>query len=221
MNIENNIKRIKQSLPKNCQLIAVSKTQPTGKIMEAYSAGQRHFGENKVQELTRKYEELPQDIHWHMIGHLQTNKVKFIVPFVYLIHGVDSLKLLQEINKQASKINRVIPCLLQVHIATEETKFGFSESELQQLLGSTDLKELKNVKVVGLMGMATLTDNDTQIRNEFKKLKALFEKIKNLSVGSSVEMKELSMGMTSDYSIAAEEGSTLVRIGTMIFGERN
>jgi len=221
MNIENNIKTIKQSLPPGCRLIVVSKTQSEGKILEAYQAGQRDFGENKVQELTRKYETLPKDIHWHMIGHLQSNKVKFIAPFVGLIHGIDSLKLLQEINKQGQKINRVIQCLLQIHIAKEETKFGFSEDEIIELLKSFDWKNLSNIKITGLMGMATLTEDGEQIRNEFKLLKNLFEKIKAMNLPKNIEMKELSMGMSSDYSIAAYEGSTMVRIGTAIFGERN
>lgn len=221
MNIENNIKTIKQSLPTHCRLIVVSKTQSDVKILEAYRAGQRDFGENKVQELTGKYEALPKDIQWHMIGHLQTNKVKFIVPFVNLIHGVDSLKLLQEIDKQGRKINRVIPCLLQVYIADEETKFGFSEEEIIHLMKSEELQKLSSIKINGLMGMATLTENTEQIRSEFKGLKALFEKIKTLTLPANVEMKDLSMGMSSDYKIAAEEGSTLIRVGTAIFGERN
>lgn len=221
MNIENNIKTIKQGLPTDCRLIVVSKTQLEGKILEAYQAGHRDFGENKVQELTQKYEALPKDIQWHMIGHLQSNKVKFIVPFVTLIHGVDSLRLLQEINKQGQKINRVIPCLLQVHIADEETKFGFAEAEIIQLMSSTELQNLPNIKITGLMGMATLTENTEQIRTEFKGLKTLLEKLKNMTLPTNVEMKELSMGMSSDYKIAVEEGSTLIRVGTAIFGERN
>jgi pyridoxal phosphate enzyme (YggS family) len=221
MNIENNIKTIKQSLPTPCRLIVVSKTQSEGKILEAYQAGQRDFGENKVQELTQKYEALPKDIQWHMIGHLQSNKVKFLVPFVSLIHGVDSLKLLQEIHKQGQKINRIIPCLLQVHIADEETKFGFSEEEILHLMKSSELQTLSSITINGLMGMATLTENAEQIRNEFKGLKALFEKLKSMTLPPHVEMKELSMGMSSDYKIAAEEGSTLIRVGTAIFGERN
>lgn len=221
MNIENNIKTIKQSLPTHCRLIVVSKTQSEGKILEAYQAGQRDFGENKVQELIQKYETLPNDIQWHMIGHLQSNKVKFIAPFVSLIHGVDSLKLLQEIHKQGQKINRIIPCLLQAHIADEETKFGFSEEDIIQLIRSTELQSLSNIKINGLMGMATLTENAEKIRSEFKGLKTLFEKIKIMTLPPHVEMKELSMGMTSDYKIAAQEGSTLIRVGTAIFGERN
>lgn len=220
MNIENNIETIKQSLPKGCHLIAVSKTQSVAKIMEAYEAGQRVFGENKVQELTQKYEALPKDIQWHMIGHLQSNKVKFIVPFVHLIHAVDSQKLLQEIDKQGRKINRVINCLLQLYIADEETKFGFSENEVMQLLSSSDVKYLSYIKIIGLMGMATLTEDTERIRKEFRGLKSLFEKIKSMKLPTIIEMKELSMGMSSDYIIATEEGSTMVRVGTAIFGER-
>ena len=220
MNIENNIETIKQSLPKGCHLIAVSKTQSVAKIMEAYEAGQRVFGENKVQELTQKYEALPKDIQWHMIGHLQSNKVKFIVPFVHLIHAVDSQKLLQEIDKQGRKINRVINCLLQLYIADEETKFGFSENEVMQLLSSSDVKYLSYIKIIGLMGMATLTEDTERIRKEFRGLKSVFEKIKSMKLPTIIEMKELSMGMSSDYIIATEEGSTMVRVGTAIFGER-
>jgi pyridoxal phosphate enzyme (YggS family) len=190
------------------------------KIQEAYAAQQRLFGENKAQELTGKYEALPKDIEWHMIGHLQSNKVKYIISFVHLIHAVDSLKLLLEIDKQAGKVNRTVNCLLQVYIAAEETKFGFSETELIEMLRSDQFKMLKNIQVIGLMGMATLTADQDQIRKEFKSLKALFDKIKLMKLPSA-EMKELSMGMSGDYKIAIEEGSTLVRIGTAIFGERN
>ena len=220
MSIKNNIEKFTQTLPAGCRLIAVSKTQPVEKITEAYAAGQRLFGENKAQELTAKYEALPKDIEWHMIGHLQTNKVKYIAPFVHLIHSVDSFKLLTEIDKQAKKVSRTIRCLLQVHIAREETKFGFSESEVLDMLQSGQFQTLKNIQVCGLMGMATLTDDVAQIRNEFKGLKTLFEKIKAVQI-ASVSMEELSMGMSSDYAIAIEEGSTLIRVGTAIFGERN
>ena len=220
MSIKNNIEKFTQTLPAGCRLIAVSKTQPVEKIKEAYAAGQRLFGENKAQELTAKYEALPKDIQWHMIGHLQTNKVKYIAPFVHLIHSVDSFKLLTEIDKQAKKVSRTIRCLLQVHIAREETKFGFSESEVLDMLQSGQFQTLKNIQVCGLMGMATLTDDVAQIRNEFKGLKTLFEKIKAVQI-ASVSMEELSMGMSSDYAIAIEEGSTLIRVGTAIFGERN
>ncbi|HTJ52223.1 MAG TPA: YggS family pyridoxal phosphate-dependent enzyme [Cyclobacteriaceae bacterium] len=220
MNIKNNITEIKHNLPAACKLIAVSKTKPNELILEAYSGGQRLFGENKVQELTDKYESLPKDIEWHMIGHLQSNKVKYIAPFVGLIHGVDSIKLLEEINKQGSKVNRVIPCLLQVHIAEEETKFGFSEAELLEAIQSPVVATLKNINVVGLMGMATFTDNTDQIRREFKSLKMLFDKVKALKLTDQVVMQELSMGMSGDYKIAVEEGSTMVRVGSSIFGGR-
>jgi pyridoxal phosphate enzyme (YggS family) len=221
MHIENNIKSLLQSLPKSCSLIAVSKTHPPEKVLEAYNAGQRKFGENKVQELTQKYEVLPKDIEWHMIGHLQSNKVKFIVPFVTLIHAVDSLKLLVEIDKQAQKVNRIINCLLQVHIADEETKFGFSENELIDLIKSDEFKKLTFVKIEGLMGMATLTENEAQIRNEFRSLKSIFEKINLMKLSGNIAMNELSMGMSSDYKIAMEEGSTMIRVGSAIFGTRN
>jgi pyridoxal phosphate enzyme (YggS family) len=221
MNIRNNIEKFAQSLPPGCRLVAVSKTQPTENILEAYHAGQRVFGENKVQELTTKYEALPKDIQWHMIGHLQSNKVKYITPFISLIHSVDSVKLLQEIDKQARKAKRVIDCLLQIHIAAEETKFGFSEEEAFQLFQSETLVQLSNIKITGLMGMATLTKNVDQIRKEFRGLRSLFEKIKSQYTNDRVDMKELSMGMSSDYTIAIEEGSTFIRIGTAIFGERN
>ena len=221
MSIKNNIERLRESLPLGCSLIAVSKTQPVEKIHEAYSAGQRVFGENKAQELTQKYEALPKDIQWHMIGHMQSNKVKYIAPFVHLIHSVDSLKLLMEIDKQALKNNRIINCLLQIHIADEETKFGFSETEAVELLQADAMKNLSHVRIVGLMGMATLTEDANKIRREFKALKSAFEKIKLMSLPKNIEMKELSMGMSSDYKIAVEEGSTMVRVGTAIFGERN
>ena len=221
MNIRKNIEILTQSLPKGCNLIAVSKTQPIEKIQEAYAAGQRLFGENKAQELSKKYEALPKDIQWHMIGHLQSNKVKYIAPFVHLIHSIDSLKLLQEIDKQGSKNNRIISCLLQLHIADEETKFGFSEDEVLTLIQSGELQKLSHVKIVGLMGMATLTPDSGKIKNEFHNLKRIFDKLKASTLPPNIEMKELSMGMSSDYTIAAEEGSTLVRIGTAIFGERN
>lgn len=220
MNIRNNIEQLTQTLPTGCRLIAVSKTQPVEKIQAAYAAGQRLFGENKAQELTTKYEQLPRDIEWHMIGHLQSNKVKYIAPFVHLIHSVDSLKLLIEINKQGQKVNRVINCLFQIHIAEEDTKFGFSEAEVFEVLKSDTFKSLKNIRITGLMGMATLTIDEAQIRKEFKSLKTLSDKIKNTNF-PSVSMEELSMGMSSDYKIALEEGSTLIRIGTAIFGERH
>jgi hypothetical protein len=197
----------------NITLVAVSKTKPVEDILELYNLGHRDFGENYVQELTEKAEKLPNDIRWHFIGHLQTNKVKSIVPFIYLIHGVDSLKLLKEIDKQAEKNKRVIDCLLQVHIAQEETKFGFDETELL----NSELKQFSNVRIKGLMGMASLTDDINKIRIEFKSLKILFEKLKT----QNPELSILSMGMSADYKIAIEEGSNMVRIGSLLFGERN
>jgi len=220
MNIKKNIETFTPSLPKGCILIAVSKTQPVEKIQEAYDAGQRNLGENKVQELAAKYEALPKDIQWHMIGHLQSNKVKYLAPFVHLIHSVDSLKLLQEINKQGRKNSRIINCLLQIYIADEETKFGFSQDEAIELFQTGILENLNRIKIAGLMGMATLTNDVNQVRSEFKALKSLFAKIKSMTLSKNVEMKELSMGMSSDYTIAVEEGSTMVRVGTAIFGER-
>jgi PLP dependent protein len=220
MNIKNNINNFLQNLPGGCKLIAVSKTQPVGKIEEAYHAGQRRFGENKVQELVPKYEALPKDIEWHMIGHLQSNKVKYIAPFVHWIHAVDSEKLLTEINKQAGKVNRTISCLLQIHIATEETKFGFSREEVLDFLHRADIDKFHHVRINGLMGMATFTDNEDQVRREFRSLKNLFEEIKSQSLPAVIDMKELSMGMSGDYKIAIEEGSTMIRVGSAIFGER-
>jgi pyridoxal phosphate enzyme (YggS family) len=209
----------KELAPTGCRLIAVSKTQSVEKIREAYAAGQRLFGENKVQELTDKHAQLPGDVEWHMIGHLQRNKVRFIAPFVGLIHSVDSLRLLEEINKQGEKIGRIIPCLLQVHIATEDTKFGFDREELLSAL--PEIKKMNWVAVKGLMGMGTFTDDAEKVRGEFRHLKGIFDEIKNTAATDNIEMKELSMGMSGDYRIAAAEGSTLVRIGTSIFGARN
>lgn len=220
MNINNKITNLNQTLPSGCKLVAVSKTQPLEKLEEAYAAGQRIFGENKVQEVIPKFEALPKDIEWHMIGHLQSNKVKFIAPFIHLIHSVDSGRLLEEINKQATKVGRTIPCLLQLHIAKEETKFGFSEEEVTEFLSSPSFKSLQNVKIIGLMGMATFSDNPEQVRNEFRSLKKFFDSLKNSSLPTGVEMKELSMGMSGDYKMAIEEGSTMVRVGSAIFGSR-
>lgn len=203
---------------KKCKLIAVSKTQPVNRIMEAYQAGQHVFGENKAKELEKKWGELPKDIEWHMIGHLQTNKVKYIAPFVSLIHSVDSQKLLEEINKQGNKLNRVIPCLLQVHIAKEESKFGLSYEALMSILDQVN--NYPFVKVTGLMGMATLTDDVEQIKYEFGNLKQHFDELKSKKFSKNIEMKDLSMGMTSDYKHALDMGSTMIRIGTAIFGER-
>lgn len=220
MDIKSNIKAINDTLTAGCKLIAVSKTQPIEKILQAYQTGQRVFGENKAQEMLAKYEALPKDIEWHMIGHLQSNKVKYIAPFVSLIHSVDSVRLLEEINKQGQKINRIIPCLLQMYIANEDTKFGFSQEEVIELLDNYPLS-FHNVRVVGLMGMASFTNNQQQIRTEFRSLKAFFEQIRTMPLPPHVEMKELSMGMSGDYLIGMGEGSTLVRIGTGVFGERN
>ncbi|HTH55817.1 MAG TPA: YggS family pyridoxal phosphate-dependent enzyme [Cyclobacteriaceae bacterium] len=221
MDIRNNIEFFrKQFAGKGCKLVAVSKTHPVEKVMEAYDAGQRIFGENKVQEMCAKQPALSSDIEWHLIGHLQTNKVKQVTPFVSLIHSVDSFKLLEEINKQGKKIGRTIPCLLQVFIANEETKFGFDERELIELIELNAIALLDYVNVVGLMGMATFTEDKNQVRKEFKSLKSLSDKIRKMNLPSNIEMKELSMGMSQDYEIAIEEGSTLVRIGTAIFGSR-
>ncbi|MEZ4946361.1 MAG: YggS family pyridoxal phosphate-dependent enzyme [Cyclobacteriaceae bacterium] len=219
MSIKNNINLLQRELSdKKCKLIAVSKTQPIEKIMEAYSAGQRLFGENKVKELESKWNNLPKDIEWHMIGHLQTNKVKYIAPFVSLIHSVDSQKLLEEINKQGNKANRVIPCLLQVHIANEDSKFGLKYDELLTLLETVN--DYPFVKVTGLMGMATLTEDESIIRKEFAQLKQYFDDLKSKKFSKNIEMKELSMGMSADYGIAVELGSTMVRVGTALFGDR-
>lgn len=222
MTIKSNIKDLLTELNNTkAKLIAVSKTQPIEKIREAYEAGHRIFGENKAQEMTAKYQSLPKDIEWHMIGHLQSNKVKYIAPFVALIHSVDSIKLLEEIDKQGKKAGRIIPCLLQVHIAREETKFGFDADEVVSLLSGSSLLELKNIEIKGLMGMATFTENEDLIRKEFRSLKILFSDLKEHKLPTNMRMEELSMGMSSDYKIAVQEGSTYVRIGTAIFGERN
>jgi pyridoxal phosphate enzyme (YggS family) len=221
MVIKNNIAKFSALLvPYSARLIAVSKTHPVEKIQEAYESGQRLFGENKVQEMVAKQPLLPADIEWHLIGHLQRNKVKYIAPFVSLIHSVDSLRLLEEINKQGALCNRVIHCLLQVFIADEETKFGFDAGEVMPLLQSPQLPSMSHIQIDGLMGMASLTDNREQIRSEFRSLKMLMETINQLPLPANVRMKELSMGMSSDFTMALEEGSTLVRIGTAIFGHR-
>lgn len=222
MSITENIESVKELIKEyNCKLIAVGKTKPVEMLMEAYQAGVRDFGENKVQELTEKYEQMPKDVRWHMIGHLQRNKVKYIIPFIYLIHGVDSLKLLREINKQAGKIERKVNCLLQIHIAEEESKFGLSEEELFGILRSDELRSSRYVNIIGLMGMATFTDDQVQVRKEFKNLKHIFDKVKSApNLPAHVQMQELSMGMSGDYHIALEEVSTMVRIGTTIFGSR-
>lgn len=221
MSITKNLEEITRSLPKNVKLIAVSKTKPVPDLEEAWRWGQRAFGENKVQELVSKYEVLPKDIEWHMIGHLQTNKVKYIVPFVKLIHGVDSGELLAKIDKEAGKVGRVVDCLLQFHIAEEETKFGLSEEEANGLLQSSAYREMRNVRVIGVMGMATFTDDQAQVHKEFKHLKEIFDRLKLRYFSGQDYFKELSMGMSEDYRIAVEEGSTMVRIGSSIFGARN
>lgn len=226
INIQNYHSILKE-LNNKATLVAVSKKKPVEDIQALYHSGQRDFGENYVQELVDKYKQLPEDIRWHFIGHLQSNKVKFIAPFVYLIHGVDSISLLKEINKQAAKNNRVINCLLQIYIAKEETKFGFDEHELNQLNG---LPELKNISIVGLMGMASFSDDMNLVRSEFKNLKSIFDSFAKLSTpsermfiraGTNHQLSTLSMGMSSDYKIALEEGSNMVRIGSLLFGERN
>ena len=219
--IVENLKEIAGSLPEGVKLVAVSKTKPVEAIVEAYEAGQRVFGENRVQELAEKYEVLPKDIEWHMIGHLQTNKVKYMAAFVSLIHGVESLKLLETIDKEGKKHDRVIPCLLQFYIASEETKFGLDMEEAKALLESADYKNMKNVKIVGVMGMATNTDDEVQVRREFHHLKEIFDELKTAYFAGNPEFKELSMGMSGDYRIAVEEGSTMVRVGSSIFGARN
>ena len=221
-NIVESLSRFRESIPSTTTLVAVSKTKPIEDLQVAYDAGQRHFGENKIQEMTQKWEELPKDIKWHMIGHTQRNKVKYMAPYVHLIHGVDSPRLLKEINKQAAKNDRVIDCLLQVHIAKEESKFGFDEDELLDHLKSKEFGDLKNVNITGLMGMATFTDNKDQVRAEFKSLKHLFDSIQSENLLSNRHtFKELSMGMTGDYKIAIEEGSSMIRIGSAIFGARD
>lgn len=222
MSISKNLNNIKSQLPAHVTLVAVSKTKPISDLMEAYDAGQRIFGENYVQELVEKQEQMPNDIQWHFIGHLQSRKVKLIAPFVSLIHGVDSLKLLQEINKQAAKNNRVIDCLLQVFIAEEESKFGLDEQELNEILEHVhnDKENYKNIQIVGLMGMATFTENQNQIEKEFKHLKTIFDKYKKLNT-EHCQLNTLSMGMSGDYQLAISCGSTMVRIGSSIFGTRN
>ena len=213
--ISENLKSILSKLPRGVTLVAVSKTKPNAAIMQAYDTGQRVFGENKVQDMVAKFEELPSDIQWHMIGHLQTNKVKYIAPFVSLIHGVDSLKLIKEIDKRAAQNNRIIDCLLQIHIAEEETKFGLSDTEATEVLAYA--KHLKHVRIKGLMGMATNTRDESIVRNEFAGLKELFLKFQSVSK----DLQIISMGMSNDYEIAIEQGSTMVRVGSAIFGQRN
>ncbi|NBR16117.1 MAG: YggS family pyridoxal phosphate-dependent enzyme [Flavobacteriales bacterium] len=218
--IAQNLARIKATIPSQVCLVAVSKTKPVIDLEEAYDAGQRHFGENKVQELCDKYEVLPKDICWHLIGHLQTNKVKYIASFVHLIHSVDSLKLLAEIDKQAQKNKRVIDVLLQFHIAQEETKFGLNLFEANELLFSSEFKSFKNIRVVGVMGMASFTEDVSVVHAEFASLKGIFQELKNSFFKDDSSFKEISMGMSGDYELAIEEGSTIVRVGSSIFGGR-
>ena len=217
MSIKENISRFKNELPSDIKLVAVTKTKSPEEIMEAYETGHRIFGENKVQEMVGKWEVLPKDIQWHMIGHLQRNKVKYMASFVSLVHGVDSLKLIKEIDKQGQKHHRVIDCLLQIHIADESTKFGLNEAELFQLIKSDEFLSLKNIRITGLMGMATFTEDQEKVRGEFRYLKEVYKKLK----GQLPHIDTLSMGMSGDYPIAIEEGSTMVRIGSSIFGVRN
>jgi hypothetical protein len=221
MSIRENLLRLKQSMPPHVKLVAVSKTQAVDVIREAYDAGQRLFGENKAQELIAKQPGLPDDIQWHFIGHLQSNKVKYLVPFVRMIESVDSLRLLKEINKQAGKAGRRIDCLLQFHIASEETKFGLDPEEARSLLSSESYQAMKHVRICGLMGMATFTDDENILTVEFRTLRGYFESIKNDFFAHDDAFREISMGMSGDYEVAIREGSTIVRIGTAIFGERN
>lgn len=222
MSVSENIKNfLKNEIPSNVKLVAVSKTKPVETILEAYSSGHKIYGENKVQDLAAKYEELPKDIEWHMIGHMQSNKVKYIAPFVSLIHGVDSYKLLKVINKEAKKNSRKINCLLQFHIAKEESKFGLDLQEATEFLASEEFKNLENINICGVMGMATFTENEDTIRSEFKELVHIFKELKKIFFFDRDNFKEISMGMSGDYKIAIEEGATIVRVGSLLFGERN
>ena len=220
MSVSENLNKVRSTLPTGVKLIAVSKTKPISAIIDAYNCGQRLFGENKVQELTEKFESLPKDIEWHLIGHLQTNKVKYVASFVALIHAVDSLKLLAEINKEASKHNRIINCLLQFHIAQEDTKFGLDFDGACEILDSSDFRDMKNVHISGVMGMATYTDNTEQVSSEFGSLRNIFIELKNRYCTGDSAFSEISMGMSDDYLIAIEQGATMVRVGSTIFGER-
>lgn len=220
MSIAQNLQHIKSTLPNNVTLVAVSKTKPVSDLMEAYKAGQRIFGENKIQEMVDKYDVLPNDIEWHMIGHVQKNKVKYMASFVSLIHGVDNFKLLEEINKQAEKNERIIDCLLQIKIASEDSKFGMTAEEASEIIQSKAFSELKHVRIVGVMGMATFTDNQVQIKKEFTLLKLVFNHLKPLET-FNFKPQTISMGMSGDYQLAIDCGSTMVRVGSSIFGERN
>lgn len=219
--IKENLNKVRATVPNNVTLIAVSKTKPVTDLQEAYDAGQRIFGENKALEMRDKHQELPKDIQWHFIGHLQTNKIKYIAPFVSLIHSIDSISLLGAVNKEAVKNNRIIDCLLQFHIAKEETKFGLDIEEAEEILKSDSYKNLNNINIIGVMGMATFTDDVNQIRNEFKSLKNIFNILKERYFQDKESFKEISMGMSDDYPIAIEEGATMVRVGSKIFGARN
>lgn len=220
MSIKENLNKIKSTLPEHVTLVAVSKTKPVSDLMEAYDAGQRIFGENKIQEMAEKHEVMPKDIEWHMIGHVQRNKVKYMAPFVSLIHGVDNYKLLKEINKQAQKNDRIIDCLFQIKIAEEDSKFGMSAKEASEIIQSEDFSELKNIRITGVMGMATFTDDQNQIEKEFKLLKSTFEALKKLD-SENCKLKTISMGMSGDFKLAIECGSTMIRVGSSIFGSRN
>ncbi|WP_027126711.1 YggS family pyridoxal phosphate-dependent enzyme [Gelidibacter mesophilus] len=220
MSIQQNLQDIRATVPEGVTLVAVSKTKPVSEIMEAYNAGQRVFGENKIQDMVEKEAEMPKDIEWHMIGHVQRNKVKYMAEFVSLIHGVDNFKIMREIDKQAKKHDRVINCLLQIKIAEEDSKFGMTSADAQDILKSEDTLKLKNVCIVGVMGMATFTDNQQHIEKEFKKLKSIFDELKELKI-TDCQLKTISMGMSSDYQIAIDCGSTMIRVGSSIFGERN
>jgi pyridoxal phosphate enzyme (YggS family) len=220
MSIQENLKTIKSSIPEHVTLVAVSKTKPVSDLMEAYNAGQRVFGENKIQEMAEKYEEMPKDIKWHMIGHVQRNKVKYMASFVSLIHGVDNFKLLKEIDKQAKKHDRIIDCLLQIKIASEDSKFGMSFEDVSKFTQSKIISELKNIRVTGVMGMATFTDDKSQIINEFNRLKFTFDALKALQT-ENCKLQIISMGMSGDYKLAIDCGSTMIRVGSSIFGLRN
>jgi len=220
MSISKNLIQIKSNLPESVTLVAVSKTKPISDLMEAYNAGQRIFGENKIQDMTDKHDNMPKDIQWHMIGHVQRNKVKYMAPYVALIHGVDNYKLLAEIDKQAKKHNRTIACLLQIKIASEESKFGLSPNEAAEILQSEAFSALKNIKITGVMGMATFTDNETQVETEFKLLKSTFDNLKTIQTNHT-DFSTISMGMSGDYKLAIQCGSTMVRVGSSIFGLRN
>jgi pyridoxal phosphate enzyme (YggS family) len=220
MSIQENLKTIKSSIPEHVTLVAVSKTKPVSDLMEAYNAGQRVFGENKIQEMAEKYEEMPKDIKWHMIGHVQRNKVKYMASFVSLIHGVDNFKLLKEIDKQAKKHDRIIDCLLQIKIASEDSKFGMSFEDVSKFTQSKIMSELKNIRVTGVMGMATFTDDKSQIKNEFNRLKFTFDALKALQT-ENCKLQIISMGMSGDYKLAIDCGSTMIRVGSSIFGLRN